>query len=98
MEMSLVTSAATTPEWFLAVIRNDSAGQLQIPSSKLQAPEKFQSPNLNPLPTRCPGWPPHRSDLGLELQIWSFSGAWYLELGAFGARLIPPKTAKNLQD
>ena len=32
--------------------------------------------------TRRPGWPPHRSGLGLELEIWSFSGAWCLGLGA----------------
>ena len=32
--------------------------------------------------TRRPGWPPHRSGLGLELKIWSFFGAWCLGLGA----------------
>src|SRR5512132_1486121 len=56
--------------------RNDSAGKLQIPSSKLQRISKPQTS------TRCPGWPPHRSGLGLELEIWSFSGAWCLGLGA----------------
>jgi hypothetical protein len=56
---------------------NDSAEKLQIPSSKLQRSSKPQTS------TRHPGWPPPRSGLGLELEIWSFSGAWGLGLGAF---------------
>src|SRR2546426_1054779 len=54
-----------------------------VPSSKLQAPEKFQIPKsksqTNPktqtkrgLPGRC----------CLEIDDWIFSGAWSLELGA----------------
>jgi hypothetical protein len=44
---------------------------------KAQAPEKFQAPNLN----APPGWSPHHSGFGLELEIWSFSGAWCLGFG-----------------
>jgi len=51
----------------------------KAPNPRLKAPEKFQGPNFN----ARPGWPPHRSDLGLELEIWSFVGAWCLGLGAF---------------
>jgi len=32
--------------------------------------------------TRRPGWRPHRGSFGLELEIWSFPGAWCLGLGA----------------
>jgi hypothetical protein len=42
---------------------------LKAPSSKLQAPEKLQAPNIE------------RNRQGLEIDFWSFSGAWSLELG-----------------
>ena len=53
---------------------NDSAGKLQTPSSKLQRNSKPQTS------TRCPGWPLDLPSLGLELEIWSSSGAWGLVL------------------
>ena len=71
----------------------EGAGSREVPRSKVQ--------------TRRPGRPPHRSDLGLELEIWSFFGAslelgaWSLGLGAWCLRLgalvlaVLPKTARN---
>ena len=54
---------------------NDSVGSS---NPKHQASEK-----LKPQTSRRPaGWPPHRSGRGLELEIWSFSGAWCLGFGA----------------
>jgi hypothetical protein len=45
----------------------------KAPSTKHQAPEKLQAPNP-------------KSELGmvwnLNVEVWSFSGAWILELGA----------------
>jgi hypothetical protein len=46
--------------------------KLQIPSTKLQESSKSQNPKGA-----------HRSELLLELDVWNFSGAWMLELGAF---------------
>jgi hypothetical protein len=40
---------------------------MKIPSDNIQAPEKLQPPNSTSL---------------LEFEIWCFSGAWNLELGA----------------
>src|ERR1039458_1564227 len=45
---------------------------MKHPSTKHQAPEKFQSPNFKA-----------RSDGCLEFEVWCFSGAWSLVLGAF---------------
>jgi hypothetical protein len=45
-------------------------------SSKLQAPEKHQTPNFNPRTVALP----------LELDVWNFSGAWSLEFGASNRR------------
>src|SRR5678816_191663 len=52
--------------------------KLQTPSSKLQRSSKPQTS------MRRPRMVTHRSGLGLELEIWSFSGAWSLELGVWG--------------
>jgi hypothetical protein len=75
---------------------NDSAGKLQIPSSKLQAPEKFQASNLNASPldgdhiAQPLVWS-LRFGASLELGVWGLVfGAW-----CFGARRIPSKTARN---
>ena len=71
---------------------NESAGKLQIPSSKLQAPEKFQAPNLN-----APPWmATHRSGLDWELEIWSFPGAWGLELGVLVRAVFHRKHQRTL--
>jgi hypothetical protein len=43
---------------------------MKTPRSKIQDPDKHQDPNTN-------------AALDLEIGIWSFSGAWSLELGAF---------------
>jgi hypothetical protein len=43
------------------------------PSTNLQAPEKLQAPNITARGVR----------LGLEVEVWSFSGCWSLVLGAF---------------
>ena len=62
--------------WVLRCCRwNHSAGKLQTPSSKLQRSSKPQTS------MRRPRMVTHRSGLGLELEIWSFSGAWSLEFG-----------------
>jgi hypothetical protein len=60
----------------------------KTPSSKLQAPEKSQTSNPKSRAAGggrtliCPD-----SRVGtLELEAWSFSGAWNLELGAFLGR------------
>ncbi len=45
--------------------------KLQIPSTKLQRNIKRQSPDRG------------RAPFDLEIEIWSFSGAWMLVLGAF---------------
>jgi hypothetical protein len=44
----------------------------QVPSSKLQRSTKHQTPNQD----YCCG-------AELMIEIWNFSGAWSLELGAF---------------
>jgi hypothetical protein len=44
----------------------------KAPSTNIQAPEKFQAPNIN-----------RRMTVILELEHWWFSGAWSLEVGAF---------------
>jgi hypothetical protein len=46
--------------------------KLQAPRSKLQRSSKNQAPRL--------------SDLGLELEVWCFSGVWNLDFGAFMLR------------
>jgi len=77
---------------------HNSSGNLHIPSSKLppsvadmtlrkdatvqllrRTGQRSSKPQTS---THGHGWPPHRSGLGLELEIWSFSGAWCLGLGA----------------
>jgi hypothetical protein len=65
--------------------RGPKIGKLQIPNTKLQRSSKSQTS------TRCPGWRGHRSVLGLELEIWSFFGAWCLGLGALGYDIFHPK-------
>jgi hypothetical protein len=42
---------------------------MKAPSTNIQAPEKFQAPSAKPITVL------------LELEIWSFSGAWMLEFG-----------------
>jgi hypothetical protein len=49
---------------------------MKAPSTKHQAPMKHQASNLKTIPCRIPGG-------SLGLGIWSFSGAWCLELGTF---------------
>jgi hypothetical protein len=45
---------------------------MKAPSTNIQAPEKFQTPNFK-----------QRGCAELKFGIWSFSGAWMLVLGAF---------------
>jgi hypothetical protein len=45
---------------------------MNVPSSRFQVPEKFQESNSKSL-----------AGLFLELEDWSFSGAWNLELGTW---------------
>jgi hypothetical protein len=45
---------------------------MKAPSTNIQAPEKHQAPNCK---TKAAGF--------LMFGIWSFSGAWCLEFGAF---------------
>src|SRR6187397_3160794 len=55
-----------------------AAPDRKAPNPKLQPPEKFQGPNFN-----APPWVATTSlGLGLELEIWSFFGAWCLGLCA----------------
>src|SRR6185369_16071571 len=57
-------------------LRKDAT--VQLPRRTGQRSSKVQSS------TRRTGRPPYRSDLGLELEIWRFFGAWCLGLGAWG--------------
>jgi hypothetical protein len=51
---------------------------MEAPNSKLQAPEKLQASSFkNSTRAVC-----------LEVEVWSFSGAWMLELGAFSLSTI----------
>src|SRR5258705_11027114 len=73
--------------------------KLQTPSSKLQKNRKLQSPK--------PAWEARSTTpvgvgrftrlerLVLVLGIWSFSGAWSLELGACSQVPAPPETSKD---
>jgi hypothetical protein len=45
---------------------------MKAPSTNTQVPEKLQEPSFRTSDLR----------LGLELEVWSFSGGWRLELGA----------------
>ena len=103
---------------------NDSAGKLQIPSSKLPpsvaascAPKPLRrrsdtmlskdaavqllrrTGQISPKPqtsTRRSGWLPHRSGVGLQLEIWSLSGAWSLGLGALMRAVIHRKQRRTI--
>jgi hypothetical protein len=46
---------------------------MKAPSTNIQAPEKLQAPTSNARAL----W------LGLDVEVWSFSGAWILELGSY---------------
>jgi hypothetical protein len=46
---------------------------MKIPSTNIQAPEKFQTPSFTAEDRR----------LGLVVEVLSFSGAWCLEFGVF---------------
>jgi hypothetical protein len=85
-ENLLVTAArASSPGEFVSETTRSGGGtslfsmeslRREAPNPKLQRSSKVQTS------TRRPGWPPHRSDLGLELEFWNFFGAWYLVVGA----------------
>jgi four helix bundle protein len=47
--------------------------KIKAPSTNIQAPENVQAPNIK----ICDGW------LRLDVEVWSFSGCWSLEFGAF---------------
>jgi hypothetical protein len=49
----------------------DDRTQMKAPRPKLQAPEKLQAPSTNIGGSKF-----------LEVEVWSFSGSWSLELGA----------------
>jgi len=51
---------------------------MKHPNSKLQAPEKYQASKLQLLTPFC-----NASRAGLDVEVWSFSGAWMLVLGIF---------------
>ena len=89
---------------------NNSSGNLHIPSSKLppsvadmtlrkdatvqllrRTGQRSSKPQTS---THGHGWPPHRSGLGLELEIWSF-----LELGVWGLVLwCAPHSIENSEE
>ena len=72
---------------------NDSAGKFQIPSSKLQAPKKFQAPNLNAPPLDC-GHIARSLVWNLRFGAFLELGAWSLELGAWDERFISSENSK----
>jgi hypothetical protein len=49
---------------------------MKTPSTNHQAPEKLQTSNFQARSFL-------RARIGLEFEIWSFIGAWSLELGAY---------------
>jgi len=64
-------------KWFLAGF----GGMSRLRSFKSQAPSSKEVPSPKLQRAGLDGHP-HRSGLGLELENWSFSGAWSLVLGA----------------
>jgi hypothetical protein len=65
-------------------------GGVKAPSSNLQAPEKHQGPNFKKAPERVligrkadPSGRRQRAiKVCLEVEVWRFSGAWSLDVGA----------------
>jgi hypothetical protein len=62
----------------------------EAPTSKHQAPEKHQAPNFKAAhecllvekTAESSGRWPRAGEVCLEVEVWGFSGAWMLELGA----------------
>src|SRR6266699_3014123 len=84
------------PEASLAVfgapdVPQDPNPKIQTPSFKLQSSGKLQAPNPQTMLRRlsAAGWterihaPGILRRSGLELEVWAFSGAWFLELGVW---------------
>jgi hypothetical protein len=46
---------------------------MKAPGTNIQAPEKLQAPSSNA----------RASWFGLDVEVWSFSGCWSLEPGAY---------------